>query len=273
MFTKKRPMLIALILLLSILSGYAKVYNPGDVFKSIKNKKLIKIGISKHYPPLNFSKGSKGLEVELSKQLAGFLGVRVKIIPLAISNYINAITTGKVDIVIAGLSKNLERGKNIWFSIPYITATPAVLVNKRKLPQTNFGETFEKRPFRTIWDLKKLNRFTFAVKKKSSYESLLKNRLPNMKRTLITSNNQGIRLLKRGRVHGFVHDSLYLQYLYRTSASLRSNYILLQGGKQKEEICIGLPMGDTILKVQIDLFISEMLRQGHVNKWLKNYNK
>ena len=80
-------------------------------------------------------------------------------------------------------------------------------------------------------------------------------------------------VLKKRKVNGFVHDSLYLEYLYNTNGSYRSSYKLLKGGKVTEKLCIGLPFGDIILKNQVDLFIAEMKRQGQITEWLKNYNK
>lgn len=272
MFIIKYLKTITVLIFLFTITLFAD-FKPGEAFKSIKTKGVIRIGISKHYPPLNFNTGKKGLEVEMASKLAEFLGVRVKRVPLDVTEYITAITTKKVDIVIAGLSKDLVRAKKIWFSVPYITTTPGVLVNKRIIPSTRYGELFEKSPIKTIWDLTKLTRFTFAVKKGSSYETLLKNKLSNMQRVVITSNEAGLRLLKEGKVHGFVHDSVYLQYLYRSSARYRISYKLLQGGTRVEHICIGLPFGDTVLKNQVDLFVSEMIRQGQVDEWLKKFNE
>ena len=260
-----------------VLSGLILISSPGaeaaEVYARISENKEIRIGISRHYPPLNFKGGKSGLEMEMARELGRFLQVKVTLVKLPVAEYVSALENGRVDVILAGFSRNLKRGRVIWFSKPYLSVTPGVLVRKNALPQGRFGEEFEERPVASIWDLKSLTRFSFAVKKGSAYEELLKEHFPNTKRIVIKSNEEGIYLLKKGRVKGFVHDSLYLKYLHGTSASLRSRYRLLEGGDQKEQLCIGLPFGDVVLKNQIDLFVDEMIRTGQISSWLEKYNR
>ncbi|MFC1852273.1 substrate-binding periplasmic protein [candidate division CSSED10-310 bacterium] len=269
---KRISWLVLCCLLLFPMTGLSKECKFTLVYQGIMEKKEIRVGISKDYPPLNFEAGKKGLEVEMANLMGTFLGVAVKLVPLDVKDYVNAIAEKKVDIVMAGLSRNLVRAKTIWFSTPYLSATPAVLAKKHRLPQTQFGEEFEQAPITTIWDLRRLTSFTFAVKKGSSYENLLADKFPDMPKVFVTSNEEGLKLLKEGKVHGFVHDSLYLQYLFSTRAQYKGTYTLLKGGRQVEEICVGLPFGDIILKNQIDLFVQELLRQGQIDEWLERFN-
>ena len=243
-----------------------------DVYAAILAKKEIRVGISQHYPPLNFESGKKGLEVEMATRLGEFLGVKVVLVPLGVKDYVPALEKKKVDIICAGFSRNLTRGRTIWFSVPYLTVTPAVLAQKRILPKQRYGDQFEESPISTIWDLENVAGFSFAVKAGSSYEELLKDHFPKNRRITVLTNEEGLALLEKGDVDGLVHDSLFLQYLYNKSASMRSSYKLLQGGRQAEKICIGIPFGETVLKNQIDLFIEEMTRQGHVDRWLQKYS-
>ncbi len=257
----------------------AIVLSPGDgtadaadIYGKIMARKEIRIGIAQHYPPLNFKGGKSGVEMEMARELGRFLGVKVKMVKLPVAEYVPALKTNRVDIIMAGFSRNLKRGKVIWFSKPYVTVTPAVLVRKNALPQQRFGDEFEERRIQTIWDLKNLRRFSFSVKRGSAYIELLREHFPNAKRVLVKNDNEGLMTLQKGVVQGFVHDSLYMKYLYGTSASLRGQYRLLSGGKQTEKLCIGLPFGDMVLKTQIDLFIDEMIRTGKINAWLTTYS-
>lgn len=243
-----------------------------DVYGKIIAKKEIKIGISQHYPPLNFKGGKRGVEMEMARELGKFLGVKVRMVKLPVSEYVNALQSNRVDIILAGFSRNLKRGRVIWFSKPYVTVTPGVLVRKNALPQQRFGDEFEERAIKTIWDLKNLRRFSFAVKFGSAYIEILREHFPNARRVLVKNDKEGLKVLAEGKVQGFVHDSLYLNYIYGTSASLRGRYNLLSGGKQTEQLCIGLPFGDIVLKNQVNLFIDEMIRTGRIRDWLTTFN-
>jgi polar amino acid transport system substrate-binding protein len=262
----------ALCLIMIALPVSAENTPQDKTYQRIIQRGEIRIGISEHYPPLNFNAGRSGVEIEMAKELGKFLGVRTTTVPLSLTDYIAAIETGNVDIVMAGLSRNLERAKKIWFSEPYISMTPGVLANRHRLPQTRFGDKFEQNPIRTIWDLKNISGFKFAVKKRSSYEHLLDREFPGIQKIIVATNDDGLNALKSGKAHGFVHDSLFLEYLYRNSPEFRGSYILLQGGSKHEKICAGLPFGATVLKNQIDTFILELIRQGLIDEWLEHYN-
>jgi polar amino acid transport system substrate-binding protein len=245
---------------------------PGAVYRSIMRKKTIHIGVSKDYPPLNFEAGRAGVEMEMARMLGEFLGVSVRLTPLDVNEYIPAIERRKVDILIAGVSRTLSRARTIWFSEPYLTVTPGVLADSRSIPQTRFSDEFEQQPLRTLWDLKALPGFRFAVKAGSTYEHILAAEFPAAAMVVVSSNEEALEMLRKGTVNGFVHDSLYLEYLYANSAKLRSAYVLLKGGTPTEKICVGLPFGDTILKTQVDTFIQEILRQGLVDQWLSKFS-
>ena len=259
---------------LAVFLGTTYIYasGTGPVYSAIMRQKIIRVGVSKDYPPLNFNAGQKGLEIEMLRKLAEFLGVRFEIVPLDVDEYITSISRRKVDIVIAGFSRDLERARTIWFSKPYLSVTPGVLADSRAIPQTRFGEQFEQAPISTIWDLKRLPGFRFAIKKGSTYERILESSFPEMTRVLVASNQEGLELLKEGKVDGFVHDSLYLEYLFSSSAKLQSSFVLLKGGNRTERLCVGLPFGDLLLKNQVDVFIDEILRLGLVDDWLKKYS-
>ncbi len=180
----------------------------GEVYSSIIKEKMVRVGISKDYPPLNFNGGAGGAEMEMIRRFGEFLGVRVALVPLEVEEYAAAIQARRVDMVIAGFSRNLERGRAIWFSQPYISVTPGVLADSRSIPQTRFGEQFEQAPLSSIWDLTRLPNFRFAVKKGSSYQHLLETTFPDMRRVIVVCDGEGLDLLRREAVDGFVHDSL-----------------------------------------------------------------
>lgn len=268
---KKKFRLLFLTPFMILIMG-VQTYTPDRVFQSIQKKGIVTIGISQHYPPLNFN-GKQGLDLELGKAIAKMLNVKVTFKTLPITKYVSSIETRKVDMVIAGMSRNVSRAKKIWFSTAYLSVTPAMVVNKRFLPQQRMGDQFETDSIETIWDLKRLNSFTIAVKKGSSHLSLLKTQMPDMKLKIIKTNKEGLSLISSGKVNAFIHDSLYLEYVYNRDTKLRNTCTLLQGGKLVDKLCVGLPFGDIVLKNQIDLIISELIRTDQIDTWLNIYKK
>ncbi len=271
----KRPSFFALTALILAFLAPLAAQDPErtDLYNEIQKRGTVTIGISENYPPLNFEKGRKGVEIEIARELGAFMSAKVKLVPLKIADYLPALERGDIDLLIAGLSRNLPRAQKIWFSEPYITITPAALISKRVLPQTKYGDQFEEAPLRTIWDLGRFHGFKCAVKKGSSYEVLLTSRFPGITRVLVADNTEGFASLRRGTAQGFIHDSLFLQYHYRKDASLSGAFALLSGGDVVEELCVGIPFGAAVLKNQVDVFIAEMKRQGQISEWLDKYGK
>src|SRR3712207_5585909 len=86
-----------------------------------ENKKLV-LGTSPDYPPFEVlvSEGGKGnvvgADIELAKKLAEKMGVELEIKTIDFDALIPALQSGKVDVVITGMSPTEERKKNIDFS-------------------------------------------------------------------------------------------------------------------------------------------------------------
>lgn len=247
---------------------------PQSNFKKIKTEKIITVGIPKNYPPLNFTFNNNriGIEMEMINHLAQYLDVKVNVVPLDVSDYVNAIETGKVDIVIAGMSRSLERSKSIWFSIPYLSLHPAVLVDNRILKKTAFGEDIEEKPVNDLWELKNFNNIAFAIKKGSIYQELFNTKFPENNKKIITTNEEGLELLLNYEVNAFVHDSLYFDYLLRKNPAIEKSFKLLKANDHVEYLSIGLPFGDNILKNQIDIWINEIIRTKKMDEWIKQFN-
>jgi len=244
-----------------------------STYVKIKRSGVIKIGVAQNYPPLRHTIANKkvGLEVEMAKALGRFFEVKVKFIEVSSKQYISAVVSGEVDIIIAGVSRSLTRAKKVWFSTPYLNFSPAVLVDKRIMPKTSFGDEFEEVPFKTLWDLRKLSNFIFAVKKDSVYEEIINENFDNKKIKLVKNNAQGLELLNNGEVNGFVQDSILLNYWYNHKRGLKKRYKLLKGGRLNESLSVVLPFNSFVLKNQIDLFILELVRKKKIANWLKKY--
>ena len=117
----------AITILLALLFAFPASASNRDAYGDILKRGTLRVGISKDYPPLNFNAGERGLEIEMARRLAAFLGARLETVPLDVEEYARAIEEKRVDVVIAGFSRNLTRARTIWFSEPYLSVTPGVI--------------------------------------------------------------------------------------------------------------------------------------------------
>ena len=109
----------------------------GTVMKKIKKSGKLVVGMSADYPPLEFTKNVNGknkfvgVDVELAKQIAKDLGVKLEIKNMDFDSLLVALETGKIDVIISGMTPTAERKKSIDFSkIYYAEKSDYFVINK-----------------------------------------------------------------------------------------------------------------------------------------------
>ncbi len=98
--------------------------------------KTLTLGTSADFPPYEFHKVVDGkdtivgFDIEIAKQIAADMGAELKIKDLAFDSLLNELSSGRVDIVISGLSPTPERAKAVGLSDIYYKAEQAVVVRE-----------------------------------------------------------------------------------------------------------------------------------------------
>ncbi|BDR58676.1 ABC transporter permease subunit [Xylocopilactobacillus apicola] len=108
-------------------------------------KKEFKVGMEAGYPPFNWTQvddsggavkieGSKqyanGYDVQVAKIIAQKLDRKLVIVKTVWDGLAPALTSGKIDAIIAGMSPTAERRKTVDFSEPYLVSKPIMIVRK-----------------------------------------------------------------------------------------------------------------------------------------------
>ena len=234
-------------------------------FQEIQKRKKIRIAVSKNYPPLGFQ--GKGVEFNMAKSLAKFLGVQVEIIPHEIASVIEAVRTRRIDIAITGLSRSLPRANHVWFSNSYLKVHLSALIKKQLLPKKKFGQFFEDHSIKNLADINKLSGVQILVHEKSIYDTLF----TGVDQIKFKGNQKGLKMLLDNQGDILLHDSLYLRYQIKRQPNLHHRYELLIEKNEQESLCIALPFGDIILKTQVDIWISEKKRKNIFRNWVNHY--
>lgn len=83
---------------------------------------VLRVGMEDVYPPFGFRDGDgalTGFDVDIAKEIARRLGVKVEFVPLEWTSLISALESDKVDVIIAQMSITAERKLRVDFTIPY----------------------------------------------------------------------------------------------------------------------------------------------------------
>ncbi len=112
--------------------------------KKADGDKTLRVGMECFYPPFNWTQNDNsngavpiegggfagGYDVEIAKKIATGLGRELVIVKTEWDGLPPAVTSGKVDVVIAGMSVDEDRKKTMDFTDNYYTSTIVVVVKK-----------------------------------------------------------------------------------------------------------------------------------------------
>ena len=84
------------------------------------------------FPPYEYYEGEEivGIDAEMAQAVADKLGMELKIEDMEFDSIINAVTSGKADMGVAGMTITEDRLQSVDFSTPYTTATQVIIVRK-----------------------------------------------------------------------------------------------------------------------------------------------
>ena len=104
---------------------------------TVTEGKLI-MATNAYFPPYEYYEGSEivGIDAEIAEAIGEKLGLEVEIQDMEFDSIITAVSTGKADIGLAGMTVTPERQKNINFTDTYATGIQSVIVREDSDIQT-----------------------------------------------------------------------------------------------------------------------------------------
>lgn len=132
--------LLLLFLLVGISAcGSSSSSDGGAKLDKIKEAGKIVIGTNSGYPPYEFydtrdgKKELVGYDIDLGNKIAAELGVKAEFVDMEFDALIPSLTSGKIDIVLAGMVDTDERRKAVDFSDPYYDTMTVLVAKKDKI--------------------------------------------------------------------------------------------------------------------------------------------
>ncbi|ARY92737.1 MULTISPECIES: transporter substrate-binding domain-containing protein [Lacticaseibacillus] len=105
-----------------------------NVKQELLDHKTLTVGLEGTYAPFSYRKNGElaGFEVDLSRDIAKKLGVKVKFVPTKWDSLIAGLGANKFDVVLNNITKTPEREKVYDFSTPYIYSRYALITPTAK---------------------------------------------------------------------------------------------------------------------------------------------
>lgn len=91
---------------------------------------VLTMGTNATFPPYEYKDGDAvvGIDPDIAQALADKLGLKLEVVDMEFDSLIASVQSGKVDIVLAGMTVNEERKKNVDFTDSYANGVQVIIV-------------------------------------------------------------------------------------------------------------------------------------------------
>ncbi len=234
-----------------------------STLEQIIQKGEIKVGFDVGYVPFEMSdkKGNfVGFDVDLAKMMAKAMGVKFVPVNTAWDGIIPALVTGKLDIIIAGMTVTQQRNLKVNFADPYIIVGQTVIVNG-KLKDT-------------VKSYKDLNdpKYTVTSKLGTTGEQAIKRLLPKAKYKSFEDATEAGLEVASGRADAFVYD-LPTCAAFQARQGEKANTVFLDEPFTFEPLAFAIRKGDPDFLNWLNNFMRQIKNDGRYDKiyekWLR----
>ncbi len=259
--------LIRFILVLGLLISSAMVYiNPtahaeqDQTWEKIKERGELRVGLSADYTPMEFEHTVNGkteyagVDIDLAKKIAKDNNLKLKIVNMSFDSLLGALKTGKIDIIISGMTSTPERKKQVDFSDSYMMTKNIMLVKKDKVNEYK--------------DIKDFNNKKVGAQKGTEQEKIAQTEIENASITSLSRLPDVILALKSGKVEGAVVEKPVAEAYLKQNPKLGISNVKFN--EEEKDTVIAVPKDSPKLLSQINKTIKEVKDKGLIDKYMTN---
>lgn len=259
--------LIRFILVLGLLISSAMVYiNPtahaeqDQTWEKIKERGELRVGLSADYAPMEFEHTVNGkteyagVDIDLAKKIAKDNNLKLKIVNMSFDSLLGALKTGKIDIIISGMTSTPERKKKVDFSDSYMMTKNIMLVKKDKVNEYK--------------DIKDFNNKKVGAQKGTEQEKIAQTEIENASITSLSRLPDVILALKSGKVEGAVVEKPVAEAYLKQNPKLGISNVKFN--EEEKDTVIAVPKDSPKLLSQINKTIKEVKDKGLIDKYMTN---
>ena len=221
----------------------------------IRAKGEIAVSLNRGYPPFSMEKEGRifGLDVDLAHLLGDYLNVKVKFIrPQRYDQQIPKLLAGESDIIIAAMTRTVERGLLVNFSNAYFEVSQAALVRRNLLP-TGAGSYF---------DLLEVQGLRLGVKSGTTHEKFARQLFPAKAIKRYPTAAAAAEALIKDEVDAMVADSPFIRVWRNTHVEHYLKITALLEPVTREFYAFAIRPGDQDFLNWLNLFVDQIRTDG-----------
>jgi ABC-type amino acid transport substrate-binding protein len=259
MIRKISKIAIVVVCLIAIsFNGYGQ-----KTLKKIAERGELRVGMTANQPPFTMKAkdGSViGYEADLANMLAGALGVKLTIVETPFPQLLDALITGKVDVVMSGMTMTLERNMKVAFAGPYLLSGKSILTKSPSLSNTDEASDINDKTIKLV------------TLKGSTSEDYVKSEIPEAELLLADSYDEAIKALEDGRATIMVAD--YPICAYTALIQPEKGLITIDEPLTIEPIGMAMPPDDAHFHNMINNYMTGLTLLGVLDlleiKWFES---
>ena len=224
---------------------------------SSKGGKLV-MGTNAEFPPYEYYDGDKivGIDAEIAAAIADKLGMELEIQDMAFDAIIPAVSSGKIDMGMAGMTVTDERKESVDFSDSYATGVQAVIVG-------------EDSPITSVDDLE-VGGLTIGVQTGTTGDLYMTWDFEDAGLATVQRYNKGadaVQALVSGKVDCVVIDNEPAKAFVAANPGLS----ILPTAYTEEDYAIAFAKGNTELQTKVNQALKELIADGTTAKIIDKY--
>ena len=224
----------------------------------IKEAGKIVMGTNAEYPPFEWVKMEEGeqkfigIDFDLAQKIADEIGVELEVSEHAFNALIPTLQSGKVDIVVAGMSYTDERAEQVDFSSTYYSTINQFVVAAERVDQ-----------FKSLEDMSSVK---IGVLKASVQEQLIAKQFPDSEYIAMNKNGDLIEALKAGKLDAVFMDNIVIaDFIYQNAGLIAAvEELELEGGSFDK--AVALAKGNSELLEVVNKVIDEAVVSGEMEE-------
>ena len=233
------------------------------VLDRIVKKGELVVGTAASMPPLNMTTKEGeiiGFEIDIAAYMAEAMGVKLRLEAMPFSDLLPALESGKIDMILSGVTITANRNLKVAFVGPYFTSGKAFLTKDKNIAAAKEGSEINS-PDRTLVALKG-----------STSQAFVEEIITQAKLVTTENYDEAVAMVIEDKA-----DALVADYAICAVSVMRypdEGLISIFTKLTYEPIGIALPAGDPLLVNWVENFLRNLVGSGRmealVDSWLKS---
>lgn len=223
-----------------------------DDLEAIKKKGTLVVGVKDSTPPFGVlntkTQTISGYDIDFASAIAKKLGVSILVKGIDSADRISKLQKGEVDMVIATMTKNAEREKQVDFSHGYFITGQKFVVRKGK-----------------VNSLEDLTKAAIGTAKGSTSEKQLRKEMPNANLVLFDDYDEAFKYLGQGKLDAVSTDEPILAGLLNKMPN-KTQFEIPNVTISIEVYGVAVRKGEKALLQEVNNTLIEMEKSGEAEK-------